>query len=76
MAVFQSLKIVYVGIHTAKEPTGRLLPTFECHCILVSTFLLPVIEALNLHFLMGEDVDLPFDLENEEGYVQDPKLYV
>ena len=73
-ACFQSLKIVKVGIHTRlrKSEDG-----FYPHSSVVAPlFLLPVIEALYFHWLKGEDVDLPSDLENEEGYVQDPKPYV
>ena len=71
---FQSLKIVNVGIHTElRNPQDGFYPHSS---VIAPLFLLPVIEELHLHLLIGEDVDLPSDLENEEGYVQDPKPYV
>lgn len=71
---FQSLKIVNVGIHTElRNPQDGFYPHSS---VIAPLLLLPVIEELYLHLLTGEDVDLPSDLENEEGYVQNPKPYV
>ena len=71
---FQSLKIVNAGIHTKLR---NLSDAFYPHSsVIAPLFLLPVIEELYLTGLMGEDVDLPSDLENEEGYVQGLEPYV
>ena len=70
---FQSLKKVYAGLHTKLRSPQDV---FYLHpSVIAPLFLLPVIEELHVQF-MGEDFDLPFDLEDEEGYVQDPKPYV
>ena len=71
---FQNLKIVHAGLHTKlRNPDDSFYPHSS---VIAPLFLLPVIEELHFHSLMGEDVDLPSDLENQEGYVQNPKPYV
>ena len=71
---FQNLKTVYVGFYTElRRPENGFYPDSS---VIAPLFLLPAIEELRLHLLMGEDVDQESDREDDEEYVQSPKPYV
>lgn len=72
---FQNVKTVFVGQYTElRHPHDAFYPHSR---VIAPLFLLPAIEELHLHLLMGEENDLDSDLENEEeDGDEDPKPYV
>lgn len=71
---FQNLKTVVVGHYTElRHPHDAFYPHSR---VIAPMFLLPVIEELHLHLLMGESNDPESDLENDEEDGEDSEPYV
>lgn len=69
----QTLKTVFVGYYTdLRHPHDAFYPHSR---VVAPLFLLPAIEELHLHLLMGEENDPESDLENDEQG-EDLKPYV
>ena len=71
---FQNLKTVVVGQYTElRHPHDAFYPHSR---VIAPLFLLPAIEELHLHLLMGEGNDPDSDLENDEEDGGDSEPYV
>ena len=71
---FQNLKTVVVGQYSElRHPHDAFYPHSR---VIAPLFLLPAIEELHLHLLMGEGNDPESDLENDEEDGEDSEPYV